>query len=208
MNIGRQTSPYRRHPDDWYVEPPGVIEALLEVESPFIGRVMDPCCGRGTIPLTYADTPRHTAKMVTSDIVKRWDDVLELAPYATSLPRWRPDSVITNPPFREAQAFIECALENTTDRVCVLLPLNFLGSEKRYLFFKTRPLARIWHLVPRISMLPGDMPPRGSGMTEYAWFVFQHAHTGSCIFQHLPHKRGAQARRETSPLFEETHHDT
>jgi hypothetical protein len=50
---------------------------------------------------------------------------------------------------------------------------------KRQLMFRETPLARVWVSRRRVSMPPGgtDIEAKG-GSIAYAWFVWDHRHTG------------------------------
>ncbi|BCI68106.1 hypothetical protein [Acetobacter aceti] len=169
-----RASGYERNDDDWYQEPEWATDALLAVERPFVGRVMDPCCGGGNIVRRLRDARCMTS---ASDCAPRWDEAC-VVPYQLAL-SWKPVSVISNPPYDQAQDFIETALKFTKDRVCVLLRLAFLEGMKRYDWFQTAPLARVWVFSRRVSMPPGGkhIPAKG-GSIAYAWFVFEKGHRG------------------------------
>lgn len=78
-----------------------------------------------------------------------------------------PDVIITNPPFNHALEFIKKSLELRPEYVCMLLRLNFLGSEERSTFLKT--------YMPDIYVVPNRPSFSGSGTDsiEYAWFVWK-----------------------------------
>lgn len=178
-----RASGYERHADEWYVEPPWAVDALIAAERSFIGRVMDPCCGGDNIPI------RLRGKGVDAfgtDIRARSRHCIVM-PFDKALPYYTPDSVVSNPPYDQAREFIDCALAHTRDRVCVLLRLTFLESIKRREWFKTVPLARVWVSSKRMSMPPGgsDVPAKG-GAIAYAWFVFEHGYSGPPIIGFLP----------------------
>lgn len=178
-----RASGYERHADEWYVEPPWAVDALIAAERSFIGTVLDPCCGGGNIVrrLEAANVNTYGA-----DIKPRWVRAA-VDTYQGSLAGYAPDSVVSNPPYDQAREFIDCALSHTRDRVCVLLRLAFLESIKRREWFKTVPLARVWVSSKRMSMPPGgsDVPAKG-GAIAYAWFVFEHGYSGAPIIGFLP----------------------
>lgn len=82
------------------------------------------------------------------------------------------DMIITNPPFNQAQAFTEHALEMVFDGglVIMLQRLNWLGSQKRKPMWQKLPLAAVYVHSKR----PGFDPqkPSKTDSTEYAHFVF------------------------------------
>ncbi|KXV23858.1 hypothetical protein AD942_11025 [Gluconobacter japonicus] len=171
-----RASGYDRHADDWYVEPAWAVDALMDAERKFVGLVLDPCCGGGNI------VKRLEMKGIFSfgsDIKPRWPPAA-IQNFYVSLETWRPDSVVSNPPYNLAREFIDCALEHTTDRVCVLLRLAFLEGIKRREWFGTVPLARVWVSSRRMSMPPGGSGVKAkNGTVAFAWFVFEHGHTGA-----------------------------
>lgn len=172
-----RASGYERNADDWYVEPAWCVDALIQAERPFVGQVMDPCCGGGNIGLRLTQAGAY---MVNADIVDRGGIPVDIvAGYDEAIPTVGPVSIVSNPPYRQAQDFIDTALRHTSDRVCVLLRLAFLEGMKRRAWFAEKPLARVWVCSKRVSMPPGgsDIPAKG-GAIAYAWFVFEHKHVG------------------------------
>ena len=67
-------------------------------------------------------------------------------------------------------------------KVAVLARLALLEGIKRRELFRSTPLARVWVSSRRVSMPPGgsDIEAKG-GSIAYAWFVWDHAHTGSPV---------------------------
>lgn len=173
-----RSSGYTRNTDDWYVEPAWCVDALIQAERPFFGRVMDPCCGGGNIGKRL----RHAGVyVVNTDIKDRGGIPVDIvAGYDETIPTVAPTSIVSNPPYSQAQDFIDTALRSTVDRVCVLLRLAFLEGIKRRQWFAEKPLARVWVCSKRVSMPPGgsDIPAKG-GAIAYAWFVFEQGHKGA-----------------------------
>ncbi len=167
---------YERHADDWYVEPAWSVEELARVERPFTGVVLDPCCGGGNIPRTLR---QMGVDAIGVDLRDRGYTHGAVAPYIESIPFVAPDSVISNPPYREARAFVETSLTHTTDRVCCLLRLAFLETPARAAWFRESGLSRVWVSSRRISMPPGDSGAEAKGgKVAFAWFVWEHGWNG------------------------------
>ncbi|MFS8371253.1 hypothetical protein [Acetobacter indonesiensis] len=179
-----RASGYERHADDWYVEPAWCVDALIQAERPFIGAVLDPCCGGGNIVSRLRAGGVHAQG---ADIRDRADGQYPVMGYAQSLFDTHPDSVVSNPPYGLAQDFIDSCLTTTKDRTCVLLRLAFLEGQKRREWLESSPLARVWVCSKRVSMPPGgtDVAAKG-GSIAYAWFVFEHAHIGQPALGWLP----------------------
>lgn len=185
-----RASGYERNADDWYVEPSWAVDALIAAERPFVGDVLDPCCGGGNIPnrLRLAGV-----ECLASDIICRNDFADQILPFDQAIPGMMPDSVVSNPPYNLAQEFVDCALTHTQDRVCVLLRLAFLEGQKRRAWFEATPLARVWVSSRRMSMPPGGSGVKAKGGTiAYAWFCWEKGHRGPAQIGFLPDVGGVK----------------
>lgn len=83
--------------------------------------------------------------------------------------RERPDWVIGNPPFGQAQEHVTAALGAAKVGVGFLLRLAFLEGQKRAAWWRTTPLAEVYVLSRRPSFTGG-----GTDSAAYAWFVWRH----------------------------------
>ncbi|MCE6967139.1 class I SAM-dependent methyltransferase [Cereibacter sphaeroides] len=85
------------------------------------------------------------------------------------------DWVITNPPFRLAQDFIERALAVARDGVAILARTVFLESVGRYDgLFRDRPPTIFAQFTERVPMVKGRVDQKASTATGYAWFVWRY----------------------------------
>jgi len=147
---------------------------LLEVDGPWL----EPGAGEGHIIRAvreFRPELRFTAVDVReecSTLLKRLGNIQVHCPRDffnwTIRSRQKYTVTITNPPFRLALEFIECAMRVTTHAVIMLLRFNFLGSEKRHPFFRE-------HMPHRAYLLPNRPPFTADGGTdsiEYAWYVW------------------------------------
>ncbi|MFM2160786.1 MAG: hypothetical protein RLZZ383_298 [Pseudomonadota bacterium] len=103
---------------------------------------------------------------------------------------WEPgpvDVVMTNPPYKDALAFVTWA-RTRANVTAMLLRLNFLGTAHRVGFLRAHP--------PDVFVLP-DRPSFdgvGHDSIEYAWFVWRR--------EAEPRDRGALAVLASTPLAE------
>jgi hypothetical protein len=100
------------------------------------------------------------------------------------------ECICTNPPFKDAQAFVAKALE-LCPRVVMLLRLAFLESERRCSILEDRGLARVHVFRKRLPMMHRDSwagRKANSGMA-FAWFVWDRAHTGPTTISRISWKR-------------------
>src|SRR6185312_10537812 len=92
-------------------------------------------------------------------------------------------SIVSNPPYRVTQEFIERALKIATYKVAMLVQSKFPYSQRRHALFTTHPPARIYFLSDRPSMPPGDAYLAGEikavgGKMDFMWIVWDAAHAG------------------------------
>ncbi|MXV35953.1 MULTISPECIES: helix-turn-helix transcriptional regulator [unclassified Saccharibacter] len=182
-----QKASYSRVAHDWYVEPEHATDRLLAVEKPFSGAVLDPCCGQGNV-LRACD--RAGIETVGSDIVDRGIDA-HIEDFRAAIPAFKPASIISNPPFNQAETFVKIAIDHTQDRVCLFLRAAFLEGIKRSAWLRETPPARVWHFPDRISCVPGHLlgqKQKHNGTTAYAWVVWERGHCGPYAGYWLPEK--------------------
>jgi hypothetical protein len=170
-----------RHTEDWYIEPPWTVDLLLEHED-FTGDTWDPACGSGTIPEAFAQRDQF---IFASDIVDRGcpgmtrRDFLATLATTDDVRDLTVDNIITNPPYRLAEAFARRALDLARKKVAILVQAKFLFSQRRHVLFTTHPPARLYFLSTRPSMPPGDLLQAGEieakgGKVDYLWVVWDH----------------------------------
>lgn len=167
-----------RNSQDDFPTPPWATRALMEH---VIGPAklthlscLEPACGRG-----------HMAKPLAEyfKTVEAYDafpygfapirDFLRF-PYEARSHDW----VITNPPFRLAEEFIDRALTVARLGVAVLARTVFLESVGRYeSIFKKNPPSIFAQFSERVPMIKGRVDRRASTATGYAWFVWDYERT-------------------------------
>lgn len=167
-------SGYAREPADFYREPRWCAEALFESLPDIQGPIYDPAAGAGNIPRVAR---AHGLEAFGSDLIDRGCpavvsgiDFLRQAPLVENV-----GTIVSNPPYAVAEEFLLRSLTDSPHRVCLLLELKFLASQKRFALFKwIAPLERVLVFSKRPSMPPGRHDPEqaSGGKQDYAWFVW------------------------------------
>lgn len=163
-----------REKDDFYPTPEPATRALLAAEA-FGPSIWEPACGDGAISRVL-EAAGHS--VVSTDLVDRGygtprvDFLMEqrlLAPH-----------IVTNPPFKFAQQFVEKALNLGADKVAMLLRLAWLEGIERKKLFESTPLSRVHVASKRLLMARGgvDEGHGGGSMIAFAWFVWDRSHDG------------------------------
>jgi hypothetical protein len=167
--ISTGTDTENRHKDDFYPTWPAATKALLAHEQ-FQGFVWEPACGAGDMSRVL----REAGYLVTSTDLH---DHGYGRPGADFLAYKGPGlgDVITNPPFKHAQAFIEKALSlPNTRKVAMFLRLAFLEGQRRKTLFESTPLKAVYIMSRRVPMQRGRQAVEGDtqGPLAFAWFVW------------------------------------
>lgn len=176
---------------DFYITPPWCVHRLVEnVDLPG-GIWLEPAAGDGTLIRSvmekrsdidwYATELREECQPLLQPLVGsklRIGDFLAMpdSDFLGSPEALLPEKaqvLITNPPYRLAQEFIERSLR-LAHHVAMLLRLNFLGSEQRHVFMEMCP--------PDVHILPNrpvfsynKFGKLGTDSPEYAWMVWTSA---------------------------------
>jgi hypothetical protein len=159
-----------RQKDDFYPTPKECTRLLLENEPPMVGTIWECACGDGRMVEVFLE---YGHSVIASDLRHTGfgqggvDFLLGDAGY-------KPTHIITNPPFKLASEFLIKALDIIPDdgRVALFLPLSYLAGTGRMAIFNSTPLARVYVLSRRATLLKDGAEKTSGGMTDYAWFVW------------------------------------
>ena len=178
---------YDRHANDKYFTPRWLADEAAEIVKRYIptanlsrslppgGRmnILEPAVGSGVIVQALNESLNCDGIVAN---VEHFDldptdgfDTVKQDFFEFSKTGW--DVIITNPPYRLAQEFVEHSLSLVKEGgvVMMLLRLNFLGGQKR----------RHWHWahMPESIYVTPKRPKffgvKGTDSCEYAWFVWR-----------------------------------
>ena len=155
---------------DNYPTPDIAVIELLKVES-FEGVIWEPACGSGHIAQFFKDC-------IATDI--RHDNIYGEGGVNFFFENRQVDCIITNPPYKQAQKFVEHSLMCANKKVAMLLKLAFLESASRYDLFMKTPLKTVYVFSKRLPWIrEGNVTMKGkSSMIPFAWFVWERGYTG------------------------------
>lgn len=98
---------------------------------------------------------------------------------------WNGD-IVTNPPYKYAQEFVEKALQIIPEghKVAMFLKLQFLEGKHRRVLFDAMPPKRVYVSTSRLKCaMNGDFDSVGGSATAYAWFVWEKGFSGDPIIK-------------------------
>lgn len=176
----KQTDPNRGV--DYYASPPQALRDLLKYES--FENVWECADGAGHLCQVLKENGilgKHS-DLIDRGCGERGIDFLDI----NGICQW-PGDIITNPPYRYAQSFVEKALEIvfTGRKVAMLLKIQFLEGKNRQRLFKANPPKTIYVWPGRITCaLNGKFEDikHGSPMM-FGWFVWEKGFRGDPIIK-------------------------
>ena len=154
------------------------MAALLACEGARLPPALWECaCGDGAIvlPLRAAGYRVHASDLHDYGL----QDSVPGVDYLTAGVPAGCAGIVTNPPYRDAEAFAAKAVAEVP-YVALLLRLNWLESVGRLPFFRASPPARVWVSSRRLPMMhrAGWTGPVAASNIAYAWFVWDAAPPG------------------------------
>ncbi len=179
INIGASNhSKNERQPEDYYATDPIAAKLLLEVE-PDLNNIWECACGEGHLAKVF-DEAGKLGK--ATDLINRGygiveDFLLNKEPYYSG-------DIVTNPPYKYAQEFVEHALCKVDEgrKVCMFLKVLFLESQSRKELFTKYPPKTIYVSSSRINCARnGDFVTYNSSAIAYAWYVWIKGYKGETV---------------------------
>lgn len=168
-----------RQNEDFYATDPKAAKLLLELEV-FAYDIWECACGEGHLSKVL-ESAGHNVK--STDLVYRGfgDGGVDFLDIGNT--EWNGD-IITNPPYKYAQEFIEKALRIIPEgnKVAMLLRLQFLEGIKRKKLFLSEPPKTVYVSSSRILCAKNaefeKMASNGGSAIAYAWYVWQKGFDG------------------------------
>ena len=185
-------------PDD-FPTPPWATRALLQhvIKDDGIGQLtcLEPACGRGYMSRPLSE---QFGQVDSADFIDYgYGEVRDFLtyPYLAGSHDW----VITNPPFKLAQEFIDRAMTVANCGVAILARTVFLESIGRYEgLFRHNPPTFFAQFTERVPMVRGRVDRKASTATGYAWFVWvkQDTRSGSELVWIPPCRRSLEKEED------------
>lgn len=157
---------HKRQPEDYYATDPKAVTLLLDLEK-FKGPILEPF--------------EKGFKVKSFDLVDRgFDKVQDFLTDEVS--SWKGD-IITNPPYKLANEFLNKALQIVPNgrKVAMFLKVQFLEGKQRKEFFRKYPPKKIWVSSSRLKCgMNGDFGGANSALA-YAWFIWEKGYHGETV---------------------------
>jgi len=181
--MSQRESGYARIERDNYETPGWVTRALMPHMSKYSARIWEPACGSGKMVRAFKTKGYIVVKYTDIDTASNfllWDEAPEFS-----------NVIVTNPPYKLAQKFIEHALrlmEPCQGSVGMLLRADYDHAKCRHHLFRDCPaFAKKLVLTKRIAwFVEADGKPKASPSFNHSWFLWSWKHEGPATIAYGP----------------------
>lgn len=174
-------SNHERQSEDYYATEPKATELLCQLEQ-FSHNIWEPACGEGHM-VKVLESKGYNVR--ASDLVNRGGGYEVYDFLSLDNLEWNGD-IITNPPYRYAQEFVEKAVGIIPEghKVAMFLKLTFLEGKARKEMFKIIPPKVVWVSSSRlICSRNGDFEHINCSVVCYAWYIWEKGYKGDTIIK-------------------------
>lgn len=166
-----------RQSEDFYATDSYAIDILCDVEK-FDGTIWEPCCGNGNLSERLI---QHGYCVCSSDLINRGYGITGVDFFKEKISIC--DNIITNPPYSNAQSFIEHALKILPNgcKLALFLKLTFLEGKKRKIMFLQNPPQTLYVSSSRILCAKnGDFETarKNGSAIGYGWYIWVKGYNG------------------------------
>lgn len=166
---------YQREADDFYATEPKAVEFLTQLE-PLSRDIWECACGQGHISEVLI---KKGFNVKSTDLVDRGYgepgvDFLKQTELFDG-------DIVTNPPYKYAQEFVEKTLElvKPGHKVCMFLKLQFMESNSRRELFLKNPPKTVWVACARLKCGKNGNFKETSHLLAFAWYVWEKGFDGN-----------------------------
>jgi len=165
--------------NDYYATEPKAAKLLIGLE-PLAQNIWECACGEGHLSKVFEDAGYDVK---STDLIDRGFGTGGIDFLSDDIEHWDGD-IITNPPYRYAQAFVEKALSIVSPgmKVIFFLKLTFLESQRRRSLFLKNPPKIVYVTSSRLQCGKNGVFV-GSSAAAYAWFVWVKGFKGDPIIR-------------------------
>lgn len=166
-----------REQHDYYATDPNALELIID-KLDLADNVWECACGGGHLSTVLKDHGYNVTStdLYSSEYGESGVDFLKCTePFD--------GDILTNPPYKYAQEFVEKAMELTNGKVIMFLKLQFLESKSRRKLFEKYPPKYIYVSSGRLRCaMNGDFERYAkSNAVSYAWYVWEKGFTGEPV---------------------------
>ena len=181
-------SEHEREKHDFYSTDPSTLEIFLKMflerdKNTLSNEIWECACGQGHLSEVLK---QHGYIVNSTDLIDRGYGIggIDFLQYNEEINC----DILTNPPYKYAQDFVEHALNIQRDgnKTIMLLKIQFLEGQKRSKLFSKYPPKYVYVNTKRQTCyLNGDMSRKMSSATCSCWFVWEKGFKGDPIIKRI-----------------------
>ena len=170
-----------REENDFYATDPKALELFLDQTGIELRNVWECACGEGHLSKVFESKGYNVR---SSDLMDRGFGEIETDFLGIDNLEWNGD-VITNPPYKYAQEFVEKALQiiPNGNKVAMFLKLQFMEGKGRKNLFLKNPPKTIYVSSSRLMCAKNaefeKMVAGGGSAVAYAWYLWEKGFVGT-----------------------------
>lgn len=174
----RNKNTEEREVSDYYATEPIAAEHLVQLEH-LDHHIWECACGEGHLSKVLE---KHGYDVFSTDLIDRGYGIGGVD-FFEQTEKWHGD-IVTNPPYRYAQEFIEHALSlmDNGNKLCMFLKVQFLEGKKRKKLYEENPPKRVWVSRSRIKCSRNGAFYTSS-MIAYAWYIWEKGYKGDTVLK-------------------------
>jgi len=152
---------------DFYPTPELCTKQLLEIEK-FWDIILEPACWDWSMSKILE---KAWYKVNSCDLIDRWYWIPNIDFLTTDF-KLNSYDIITNPPYKLAEQFLEKSIKISKNKVAYFMRLSFLESKWRYKLFKKHPPKIIYVLSYRPKIYKDWIVTKNTWMVAYCWIIW------------------------------------
>lgn len=172
---------YDREKNDYYATEPKAVKLLLELEDFSQFDIWECACGQGHLSKEMIEKGLN---VYSSDLINReYGNTFDFLSEENK--QWK-GHIITNPPYKYAQQFIEKALSIIPIgcKVAMFMPVRYVEGKARKKMYQVNPPKTIYISSSRLKCaINGEFDKMKGSATSYAWFVWYKGFNGKTIIE-------------------------
>ena len=173
-----------REKHDYYATDPKAAKLLLGLED-FSSDIWECACGEGHLSKVFQDAGYNVR---STDLIDRGFGETGVDFLSIDNIHWNGD-IVTNPPYKYAQEFVEKSLTIIPDgkKVAMFLKIQFLEGKGRKNLFLSHPPKTVYVSSSRLLCAKNaefkKMIEGGGSALAYAWYVWEKGYKGETVLK-------------------------
>ncbi len=190
LMLGVNPNAIRQEEDFYATEPKALsvfLDKLKEDDIELAKNLWEPSCGQGHLS---KELEQRGYEVLSTDLIDRGygeGGIDFLDDFLINRSEYFEGDIITNPPFKLAEKFVEKGMERlytNGNKLILFLKIQFLEGQKRKELFKKYPPKYVYcNSARQLCAKDGEFEKYTATTQFYAWYVWEKGFTGETIIR-------------------------